>query len=236
MGAAELFDLPATPSSPSRNAASDPTLTVIAAGDPGRAAAEDLVRACFLEAYGARVSYFLPNLLALSQPGRGPCAVLGYRQAAMSPLFLEHYLDAPVERNIARATGHSVARTAVTEVGNLAVAFPGGARCLVVALTAFLAAQGRGWVAFTAGTALRNTFRRLGVALIPLAEARPERLPGGGAEWGHYYDDAPLVVGACVPQGVAAIRERLSADHAGLAALWSQGQALQPAVEPGGRR
>lgn len=237
MGAAEPFDPAATPSAPPHDPAVDASLTVIGPADPRRGAAEALVRDCFLKTYGARVSYFLPSLLTLFPPARGPEAVLGYRPAAGAALFLESYLDRPIEQAIIRAAGAAVARPQVTEVGNLAVTFPGGARCLAVALAAFLAAQGTEWVAFTAGLALRNTFVRLGITLRPLAVARPECLPGGGEEWGRYYDDVPWVVAACVPQGAAAVRARLSRDRGRLAAMWSQGWALgtsTPGVSPDG--
>jgi len=226
MGAADPFKPAAVPSNPPHASPADSSLTVIHPGDPRRAAAEALVRSCFRETYGARVGYFLPSLLTLFQPPRGPQAVLGFGSATGQPLFLEHYLEVPIQEAVARVSGRAVARADMVEVGNLAVAFPGGARCLAVALTAFLAARGAGWVAFTARTALRNTFERLGIALHPLAEARADRLPGGGSEWGRYYDDGPLVVAARVRQGAAAVRSRLPDRDGLLAAMWAQGQAL----------
>lgn len=232
MGAAEPFNPAVTPSAPPVGPAAESSLTVLPVGDPRRAQAEALVRTCFHEAWGARVSYFLPSLLALVQPVRGPEAVLGFRPAGEAPLFLEGYLDAPVERALTRAVGRHVARPEITEVGNLAVGFPGGARHLAVALTAFLDARGAHWVVFTARTALRNTFNRLGIALHPVTEARPERLPGGGREWGRYYDDRPWVVAADVQQAAAAVRARLPRAKARLLALWDQGQTLGAAPGP----
>lgn len=233
MGAAEPFNPAVTPSAPPPGPAAESSLTILPVGDPRRAQAEALVRTCFHEAWGARVSYFLPWLLALGRPPHGPEAVLGFRPAGDAPLFLEGYLDDPAERALARVVGRPVARPEVTEVGNLAVGFPGGARHLAVALTAFLDARAADWVVFTARTALRNTFNRLGIELCPLVEARPERLPGGGREWGRYYDEGPWVVAAHAQQAAAAVRARLPRAKAPLMALWEQGQGLGAATGPG---
>jgi hypothetical protein len=82
------------------------------------------------------------------------------------------------------------------------------ARALIPALARHLHRLGYAWVTFTATRALRNTFHRLGIRPLALAPANPARLEDGGASWGSYYAQDPLVVAAPVSHG---LRERSSA-------------------------
>ena len=93
--------------------------------------------------------------------------------AQRRPLFLERYLDEPIELAVARRSGRPVPREEIVEVGNLAAFGSASARLLIVALTDLLVAQGFRWVVFTGTPALLNSFQRL--ALEPLALARPTR-------------------------------------------------------------
>ena len=102
-----------------------------------------------------------------------------------------------------------VAREAIVEVGNPTVARPGFARQLIVHLTAYLHQHGPAWVVFSAVPQLRNNFVRLGIPLVHLAIANPERLPATArAAWGTYYDDAPRVTAVKVAAAHAALAER----------------------------
>ena len=62
---------------------------------------------------------------------------------------------------------------------------------------------------FTATRELRNAFTRLGLAPLELSPADPARLPDGGARWGSYYANEPVVVAGRIalavrPGGTAA--------------------------------
>ena len=86
----------------------------------------------------------------------GRRAVLGFRYADQAPLFLEHYLERPVEQLLAARLKRPVDRSRLVEVGNLAVTTAGGGRWLITALTAYLSATGSEWALFTIGPALVN--------------------------------------------------------------------------------
>src|SRR6187402_194533 len=49
-----------------------------------------------------------------------PLAVLGYRSAEGGPLFLESYLDRPVEQAVSAAFGMDLTRADIVEIGCLA--------------------------------------------------------------------------------------------------------------------
>jgi hypothetical protein len=203
-----------------------PTFVQIHGPGERREEVEQFIRARFSEAWGARVHHFLPRLMSLRDDDGRLLGALGLRPAPGSRLFLEHYLDRPVEQALAAAAGQPVARTGLVEVGNLAVAAPGGGRWLITALTAYLHAAGASWAVFTCGPALRNAFLRLGVVLVDLGGADPASLPPGEADrWGRYYEQGPRVMAARVSQAHAALNA-LGETRRRLGPLWRRaGQA-----------
>jgi len=163
-------------------------------GDPGRAGIEAFIAATFLKNYGARIAHFSDTLVGRRGEDGAWVAALGYSLAGAAPLFLEHYLDAPIEVEIGARLGRPVARPEIVEVGNLAALHPGAARALIVGTTTLLHELGMHFVTFTATTSLLNSFGRLQLRPQVLALADPARLPGGADQWGRYYDTHPQVM------------------------------------------
>ena len=167
---------------------------------------EAFIQRGFERAYRARITRFMPGLMSLRRDSK-LAAACGLRPAASGPLFLETYLDRPIERALAAACGQPVARDAITEVGNLVVARPGHARRLVIHLTKHLHPGRAKWVVFTAVPALRNNFTRLGIPLLLLAAADGARLDAAAlADWGSYYEQAPCVTAVDVAAAFEAVR------------------------------
>jgi len=171
---------------------------------PARAAFEDFIAARFCRAYGARVTHFLPHLLGVSDGFAHWQAAAGYAAAGAQALFLEQYLDRPIERVLSAALGRPIARPGIVEVGNLAAVSAGMARLIIPQLARHLHRLGYVWVVFTATRALRNSFFRLGLRPLPLTRADSARLADGGASWGTYYDQDPVVMAGKISHGVRA--------------------------------
>ena len=160
---------------------------------PRRQEAESFIRGVFHRHHEAFVRAFAPNLLLLEQQERVIAAV-GWRGADQEPLFLEHYLDEPVEILMERLTGQVFSRERVVEVGHLASEKPGGSVQVIVSLARHLACEGYEWVVFTATRELVRIFTKLGLPLLALAKADPARLGAQARDWGRYYDAQPIVV------------------------------------------
>ncbi len=174
---------------------------VPAAAGRHRLAVEAFIRRRFAEEHAARITRFMPSLLGLHASDGGLHGAVGLRHAGTAPLFLERYLDLPIEQAIALRCGGPVDRSEIVEVGNLAAGGPGTARRLIAALAERLAGQGLVWVAFTGTPVLLNSFRRLGLSLLRLGPADPARVGRELADWGRYYDCRPQVVVGRIPEG-----------------------------------
>ena len=162
-------------------------------GSPRRAEAENYIADIFRSHYKAEVSSFSPNLM-LVESGDRIAAAAGWRCAADEPLFLETYLDTPIEQAISKLAGRPVERSKIVEVGNLAADRRGGSIDVILTLAAHLDRLGFEWVVFTATNDLISIFRRLGLPPLALAPADPERLGDEATAWGSYYSTNPIVV------------------------------------------
>lgn len=199
-----------TPDSPVR-------VNFLEPGDEFRDEAEEYIQSLFARTYRARIQQFMPLIMSLYDIDTCILAVLGLRPATDEKLFLEQYLDVPVESELNKvlvAFGAEVKREDIIEVGNLASSHTGGARWLIIALTAYLQGAGYQWTVFTALPALQNSFRRLGLKLIPLTEANLDKLPVEcHADWGNYYDGKPHVVAVNVPHAYGVLDRLLRLEN-----------------------
>jgi hypothetical protein len=204
---AELTAFSAPSGQPARPGAAATQWTFSSASDRERPDVQDFIRRGFEDAYGSHLVQFMPELMVLRN-GPEIAAACGLRQAAADRLFLEIYLDAPVETAIGTVSDPSVARMDIIEVGNLVISRPGYARRLIVHLAACLYARGCRWVVFSAVPALRNSFRRIGIPLVTLAPADAGRLSEDErARWGTYYDHSPVVTAVNVAAAFCAVCE-----------------------------
>lgn len=163
------------------------------AGD--RAEVEQFIGDVFRQAYGAKIKRFKPCLMSLRDRDHKLVAACGFRSAALEPLFLENYLDQPIEAVLAERTGLPVKRGDIVEVGNLSVTRPGMARYLITAIVDQLHATSKQWAVFTAVPLVRNAFIKMGLNPVILGEADKNRLPAEErSEWGSYYAQKPQIM------------------------------------------
>jgi hypothetical protein len=166
-----------------------------------RQAVEQFIKDRFHRSFGSRVDAFMPRLFSLRDGEGLILGAFGLRSAAAA-LFLEQYLDTPIEAAITSRTGVPCARRGIVEVGHFSGAHAGVVRTMIGLLTRRLHEEGIGWVAFTGTASLRNAFHRLSLAPVEIAPARLERLPQAErSAWGRYYDDAPRVFFGNVQEG-----------------------------------
>jgi hypothetical protein len=177
---------------------------LIDASHPERKRVEAFIAQRFLEVHGARITAFMPELLALFDHQGAVLAAVGMRDASLENLFLEYYLDIPVEQAIAgpAAQGHTnVERERIVEIGNLASSDRLASRLLFKILARRLSAGDYQWAVFTGCSSLQRMFAALGIETLSLGRALQSRLPADQQTWGGYYEDNPLVVAGRVGHG-----------------------------------
>jgi hypothetical protein len=184
--------------------------------EPRRETLEAFIQERFYKAHNAHIQHFMPELFGLTDGSGVLYAVTGIRPAASEPLFLERYLDEPIERNVETAAGRPVEREGIVEVGNLAASNLGSARLSIITVTWLLAMGGLEWVAFTGNPGLVNSFNRLGLRPVTLCQADPMRLGDERHAWGSYYQTQPSVHVGDIRSGFLHLRESGVFEHFGL--------------------
>lgn len=149
----------------------------------------------FHNTYGANIEVTYPLLMGLVDAEQNPLAALGVRSARQhSPLFLEKYLDQPVENYLQATTGSLVSRLTIAEAGNLSSSGKGIISMLLYALACHLDQEGMSHVLFTGTSLLKRYLNNIGLFPDILAEADPAKLGAGAALWGSYYETRPKVM------------------------------------------
>lgn len=165
---------------------------------------ERFIEDAFAEAYGGRIAAHYPTLMSVQDDDGVIYAAVGFRVAQEGVLFLEHYLDLPVDAAMSAAIGATVERSHIVEIGSLASSGRGATVFLFSAMARHLKACGLRFAVATATDELRRIFHKAGLGALTLAAADPRRLIDGGASWGDYYATDPMVLAgsidaACAP-------------------------------------
>ena len=161
---------------------------------PCRVEFEQFVMRAFEREHDAAVRTFMPGAVGCRDRERGLRSVVGLRPATGQTLYLERYLDRPVDEVIGVTSGRDVCRDRVVEIGNLA-----GRNCrasvrLVASLPGLLLSMRFDWVVFTATNTVRGILETLGAPLFELAPAGKAYAAGGIDRWGRYYSTERLLV------------------------------------------
>lgn len=159
---------------------------------PHRNQLETYIAERYEQAHNASISSFMPILLEMSKEGESQAA-LGLRPGHYRPMFLEQYLDSPIEQQIAKLTKQPIDRYALIEVGNLVVSQRRAGLLLFVILGKLVAEAGYEWLIFTVTEEVERLMRGLGFDPQYLVAADPERV-SGAEKWGRYYDNNPRVM------------------------------------------
>ncbi|MFT5400784.1 MAG: hypothetical protein ACI8XW_003595 [Gammaproteobacteria bacterium] len=169
------------------------SLALVGKQSPNRRAVELSIMQKFERTYGAHLEHFLPDLIGLEISGELG-AVVGMRSARDNDLFLEQYLDQPVEQAVAGAFMTPVDRDSIVEIGNLAANVPRLAYSLFAVLATVLSRAGYRWVACTATPQVASMLTRMNFSAAAICRADESRLESGSVDWGTYYSSRPQVM------------------------------------------
>lgn len=91
----------------------------------------------------------MPWLLGMFDANGELKAACGVQPASMGKIYLEHYLDVPVEVVLSARLSHPVSRDSIVEIGNFAASDGASARIMYAALCLLLNQYCYSWIVFT---------------------------------------------------------------------------------------
>ncbi|WP_085297187.1 thermostable hemolysin [Cognaticolwellia mytili] len=166
------------------------TMDVFSENKEGRAEVESFIRHGYQKSYKANISIAMPFLLSVSE-GKLKAA-LGIRSAS-SPLFIEQYLDVPINELDLFKSQH-IQRNDIVEIGSL---YSNSKRFtvplfLVTAIALFC--LGFKYMVFSGTEIVIGIISKAGINCQYICDADAELLNESGDEWGSYYETSPKVV------------------------------------------
>ncbi len=176
----------------SRHEAHEASLQLHSQNSCSRSDVEIFIASTYRTFYSAQIREFLPLLLSLETRNRIQAAA-GLRPAACGPLFLEQYLDCPIEQKVATTRRRPIDRDSIMEIGNLS-ATHGYSRLLFVLMAAALCESQYHWLVFTATPTVIKLISKLNYQPTFLENASPERIGESASVWGTYYQTHPRVM------------------------------------------
>ena len=168
-------------------------LALLSDESQGRERVEAFIKDKYYNVHQAELEEFLPLILGVLKENLPVCAV-GLRPGQHRPMFLEQYLDAPIEQLVAGVCHRPVERCSLIEIGNLAIAGSGYGPVLMTLIAAALQRAGFEWMVFTVTTHVERLIRRLGFNPVYLAHASKDKLKKDASSWGRYYENNPKVM------------------------------------------
>lgn len=175
---------------------------------PERRRVEAMIRDTYAKTYGGDIAITHPMLMSLRDADDRLLAGVGFRPAGDAPLFLETYLDQPVETLIEGGAE----RSRLVEIGNLAATEAGASYLLFMALAAYLHGRGFDKAVVTATRPLRRLFRHIGFDTVELGRADPARVGPAATTWGSYYANDPRIICGNVAFGADCLDRFLTGD------------------------
>lgn len=171
-------------------------MDVISLEDNNRIDVENFIKKGFSKTYNADITITMPWLLTVKDAKYK--AALGIRSAT-STLFIEQYIDEPIEKAIAKSLSQTnknavISRREIAEIGHL---YSNGKRftlplLLVTAVSLFC--NDYKHMVFSGTEHVLNLIEKMGVNCSFIAEAKEEKLNISLDNWGTYYSTQPQVV------------------------------------------
>ncbi len=158
-----------------------------------RAEVEEFSKNIYRRFYGAELTTFPTELLAITYKTKEIISCIGMRPAATSSLYLEQYTEGTIERKVAALTGRNLDREQIVEVGTLAIRSKSTCHMMIAALAGVLIKRKEKHLVFTAVKAFRNTLTNLEIPFMRLAKASAAQLRDN-SNWGSYYNASPEVI------------------------------------------
>lgn len=187
---------------------------------PRRALTERYISTVFRRIHGAKITQFMPILLSLGAAKANKAAV-GMRRASSGPLFIESYLEAPIEDALTDLGVDVRTRHEIVEIGNLASTRSGYSQILFILLTSLMKLAGIKTVTFCGTKEVVGLMQKLGMQLHQLCDAHEERVVTADTDWGSYYAHQPKVCVVDVDQAYQAL-ERCDLAHELIESYWPQ--------------
>lgn len=162
-------------------------------GDSMHADAQVLIAAQYKKHFDCDLRHFMPNTFSLYR-GDILKACAGFSSADQNPLFLEQYLDQPIEAMLSEQFDCPVSRRDIVEIGGFAVDDKQFALPMMIQLAPAFRAAGFQYAVCTVTSVVQRCLDKIGIQSVSLGAADANRVDTTGNAWGKYYALTPVIL------------------------------------------
>ena len=182
----------------------------VASNDALRPKLEAFISSTYKNVFNARLKNYLPNLVAATSASNQIRAAFGYCDAAQGSLFLESYIDKPIESLLSERLGYSIERHKIVEVGNLSITKNTNSVKTMRDIASYLQGLEYEWIVCTATRYLRVLFIKSGSRPMTIAQASRSKVSNDGTDWGNYYVTTPEILVGNIDQSLSLIEHKMT--------------------------
>ncbi len=175
--------------------------------NPDHDVVEDYIYRSFKKKYSANVKYSFPYVLTLNYKKR-ICAAAGIRLAESGPLFLERYLQYPVEQETGMCFKTAVRRESIVELSNIISVWRGNNKLLLMLLIDLLHKVNREWLLLLSNREVEDALKKINFTTIRLSDISAKILNGEKEQWGSYFNDNSRIILCHVPSTLIILRQK----------------------------
>lgn len=174
-------------------------IEIIEKHDSRQNEAKAFIKNIYKAHFGAKIQIDMPRLVVCTE-NHNIIGAMGLRSAQNHSLYLEQYLDHPIETYLSPMMGSPVDRNTIVEIGHLCVAKHGmGKKIIGMFIQTLLECQ-YSWGVVSATKPLARVFDSMKIQTIELAKCDPKRLINNSNDWGNYYEFSPRVLAGNLSQ------------------------------------
>ena len=134
--------------------------------DRGRVAVEQYIAESYAQHFSASLMSLMPILVCANRPGQAAHLFFGIRSAGKQSLYLENYLNEPVEQALmgavqAKFDSRPIDRNAILEIGNMVISDTSSIQDDLTSIALFCHEMGYQHVVCTATRMLRLIFLKI---------------------------------------------------------------------------
>ncbi|MBL4681474.1 MAG: thermostable hemolysin [Pseudomonadales bacterium] len=179
-------------------------LTISKDGEVTHGNVNKLISKAYAKHFQCDLRHFLPSSFSLVSSNE-VVACTGFQSADHSELFLEQYLDKPIEQALSIAMDSSIERKDIVEIGGFAVTSSNHALSFMLQLAPAFQNLGFRYAVCTVTYPVRKYLKNLGLDTVFLGDATPDMVDTSDNAWGSYYRLKPVILGGNINAAVQKI-------------------------------